>query len=256
MNETIKSYKGMDKNMTCRGFRYEQGKEYEQDGKVEACVRGFHACERPIDVLRYYPPATSRYFEVEQAGEVSRDSEDSKVASSKIKIGVEIGIPGLVKAHIEYVKAHTTEEHTEPKQATAGDCGAATAGDRGAATAGEYGAATAGDCGAATAGDGGAATAGYCGAATAGDRGAATAGDRGAATSRGSACVGKNGLACVRGNGVKVKGGLGAVLVIGVENIISPGLKEWKAAVVDGETIKADIWYTLRDGVFVEVDEA
>ena len=78
----------------------------------------------------------------------------------------------------------------------------------------------------------------------------------GAATSRGSACVGKNGIACVRGNGVKVKGGLGAVLVIGVENIISHGLKEWKAAVVDGETIKADIWYTLRDGVFVEVDEA
>ena len=232
MNETIKSYKGMDKNMTCRGFRYEQGKEYEQDGKVEACVRGFHACERPIDVLRYYPPATSRYFEVEQAGEVSRDSEDSKVASSKIKIGVEIGIPGLVKAHIEYVKAHTTEEHTDPKQATAGDRGAATAGYRGAATAGD------------------------CGAATAGEYGAATAGDRGAATSRGSACVGKNGIACVRGNGVKVKGGLGAVLVIGVENIISPGLKEWKAAVVDGETIKADIWYTLRDGVFVEVDEA
>ena len=232
MNETIKSYKGMDKNMTCRGFRYEQGKEYEQDGKVEACVRGFHACERPIDVLRYYPPATSRYFEVEQAGEVSRDSEDSKVASSKIKIGVEIGIPGLVKAHIEYVKAHTTEEHTDPKQATAGDRGAATAGYCGAATAGDRGAATAGEYG------------------------AATAGDRGAATSRGSACVGKNGLACVRGNGVKVKGGLGAVLVIGVENIISPGLKEWKAAVVDGETIKADIWYTLRDGVFVEVDEA
>ena len=232
MNETIKSYKGMDKNMTCRGFRYEQGKEYEQDGKVEACVRGFHACERPIDVLRYYPPATSRYFEVEQAGEVSRDSEDSKVASSKIKIGVEIGIPGLVKAHIEYVKAHTTEEHTDPKQATAGYRGAATAGYCGAATAGDRGAATAGEYG------------------------AATAGDRGAATSRGSACVGKNGLACVRGNGVKVKGGLGAVLVIGVENIISPGLKEWKAAVVDGETIKADIWYTLRDGVFVEVDEA
>ena len=273
----MKTYKGFNKDMTCRGFQYEPGKEYEQSGKIEACENGFHACERPLDVLSYYPPASSRYFEVEQSGDMDRDSEDTKVASSKIKIGAEIGIPGLVKAHVEYVKAHTTTEHTDPKQATAGNFGAATAGDSGAATAGNFGAATAGDSGAATAGYRGAATAGYRGAATAGDRGAATAGDsgaatagdsgaatagnfgaatagdRGAATSRGSAAVGKNGIACVRGNGVKVKGGIGALLVIGVENADNYDLKEWKAVVVDGETVKADTWYTLKDGELVEV---
>ena len=239
------NYKGFDKDMRCRGFQYEVGKSYKQEGPIVACENGFHACERPLDVFGYYPPATSRYCTVEQTGDISRKDDDSKVASSEIKIAAEIGIPGLVKAQIEYVKAHTTTEHTDPERATAGYRGAATAGACGAATAGDSGAATAGDSGAATAGDRGAATAGY--------RGAATAGDRGAATSRGSVTVGENGCGLVRGNGVKVRGGLGAILVICVENDNDYDIKEWKAIVVDGETIKANTWYTLRDG---EIEEA
>jgi len=258
------TYKGMNKDMTCKdGFQYEPGKPYQMDGPVEVCKRGFHACERPLDVFDYYPPASSRYFEVEQSGKISKGNDDSKIASSEIKIGAEIGIPGLVKAHIEYVKAHTTQEHTDPKQATAGfrgaatagSSGAATAGDSGAATAGSYGAATAGFRGAATAGFRGAATAGDSGAATAGDRGAATAGDRGAATSRGSSAVGENGIACARGNGCRVKGGLGSVLVIAEEKQTSYALENWKAVVVDGEQIKADTWYMLVNGELQEVAE-
>ena len=240
----MKTFKGMDKNMVCNGFQYKEGESYEMDGPIKACSSGFHACERPLDVFGYYPPASSRYFEVEQDGDISKDGSDSKVASSKIKIGAEIGIPGLIKAHFEYVKAHITEEHTDPKQATAGDRGAATAGDRGAATAGSYGAATAGYRGAATAGS--------YGAATAGDSGAATAGDSGAATSRGSSAVGENGIACARGNGCRVRGGLGAVLVIAEEKLDSYDLDTWKAVVVDGETIKADTWYKLVNGELVE----
>ena len=138
MNDKIKTYKGVNKDLTAYGgFKYVPGKEYECAGKIVACGNGFHACERPLDVLSYYAPATSRYFEAEQYGELSRENTDSKVASRKIKIGAEIGIPGLVKAHIEYVKAHTTAEYTDPDQATAGDRGAATAGYRGAATAGD-----------------------------------------------------------------------------------------------------------------------
>ena len=260
----MKTYKGFDKDLKCRDFQYEIGKEYEMDGNIEACSRGFHACEAPLNVFEYYSPADgSRYCEVEQDGELDRRGDDSKVASSKIKIGAEIGIPGLVKAHIEYVKAHTTEEHTDPKQATAGfrgaatagDSGAATAGDSGAATAGVRGAATAGDYGAATAGDSGAATAGFRGAATAGDYGAATAGNSGAATSRGSSAVGNDGIACARGNGCRVKGGLGAVLVIAEEKTDSYAIVAWKAVVVDGEQIKADTWYILKGGEFVEAEE-
>ena len=256
MNEKITTYKGVNKDLTAYGgFRYVPGKEYECTGEIVACGNGFHACERPLDVLSYYAPASSRYFEAEQSGELSRDHCDSKVASRKIKIGAEIGVPGLVKAHIEYVKAHTTMEHTDPDQATAGDRGAATAGAFGAATAGDSGAATAGAFGAATAGDRGAATAGYSGAATAGYRGAATAGKFGAATSRGSVSVGKNGCGLVRGSEIKARGGIGSILVFCVENQDDFEIKDWKAVVVDGEAIKADTWYTLKDGLLVEVEE-
>ena len=244
----MKTYKGFDKNLQCRGFQYEIGKEYEEE-KAEACNCGFHACERPLDVFAYYAPADSRYCEVEQDGELSKCNEDSKVASTKIKIGAEIGIPGLVNAQIEYVKSHCTNEcNAEPgKPATAGMYGAATACDGGAATAGDSGAATAGNSGAATAGDGGAATAGY--------RGAATAGDGGAAASRGSVSVGENGVGTVRGDGVKIKGGMGAVLVCAIEPNDGHDVITWAAAVVDGEKIKADTWYTVRDGKFVEVED-
>ena len=222
MGEVIKSYKGFDKDLKCRGFQYEIGKEYEET-EAKACEKGFHACEMPIEVLGYYPPGSgSRYCLVEQSGDISKHSDDSKIASSKIKIGAEIGIPGLVKAQIEYVKAHCTNEHNaEPGKAatagcrgaaTAGDSGAATAGDSGAATAGSYGAATAGSYGAATAGSYGAATAGYRGAATAGSYGAATAGYRGAATAgdSGAATAGSYGAATAGSYGAATAGDSGA----------------------------------------------
>ena len=261
--KVIKAYKGFDQDLKCRGFQYEVGKTYKHDGNVVMCKSGFHAIpddESPLNVFGFYPPAQSRYCEVECGGETVKD--DCKVSCSEIKIGAEIGILGLVKAHVDWVKKNITNVNNaeKGKPATAGDRGAATAGDRGAATAGKHGAATAGyggaatagNLGAATAGDLGAATAGEYGAATAGYLGAATAGKYGAATSRGSASVGKNGMASVRGYDVKAKGGLGAVLVIVNENSDDYDIKEWKAEVVDGERIKADTWYKLVDGEFVE----
>ena len=215
MEEVIKSYKGFNRDMTCNpegtSFQYEEGREYEEDN-AEACECGFHACEMPLDVFSYYPPGTSVYHEVEQSGKISREEDDSKVASTKIKIGARLDIAGLVKAQIEYVKKRTNNEHTDPKRATAGDSGAATAGYSGAATAGYRGAATAGDSGAATAGYRGAATAGDRGAATAGDRGAATAGDSGAATAgdRGAATAGNSGVATAGDRGAATAGYRGA----------------------------------------------
>ena len=256
MEDKIISYKGMDSKMQCRGMQYEVGKEFSVDGDIECCGNGLHACERPLDVFGYYAPGTgARYFRVEQSGEMARDASDSKVASRKMRVDAEIGIPGLVKAHIEYVKTHTTTEHTDPERATAGYRGAATAGYRGAATAGNCGAATAGDSGAATAGYCGAATAGYRGAATAGYCGAATAGDSGAATSRGSASVGANGIACARSDAPMARGGMGAVLVLVEEPSDSYNIAHWKAVEVDGKTVKADTWYRLVDGKLVEAGD-
>jgi hypothetical protein len=235
MEQKLKTYKAFDKDLSCRGFKYEVGKEYEETGDIKACEKGFHACPYPLDVFGYYAPAGSRFCEVEQSGKID-DSESDKVCSSKIRIGAELDIRGLVKAAISFVKERCTNEcNAEPGKpatagnygaatagyrgaATAGDRGAATAGYRGAATAGNYGAATAGDRGAATAGDYGAATAGYRGAATAGDSGAATAGYRGAATAgnygaatagdRGAATAGDYGAATARGKASTGSNGL------------------------------------------------
>ena len=274
----LKTYKGFNTDMTCRDFKYEEGKEYEISGDVKCCKNGFHACEDPLDCFNYYAPGQSVYHEVEQSGDISRKNDgDSKIASSKIKIGAKIDIAKIVSLHFDFVKSRTTFENTDPKQASAGEYGAASAGWRGAASAGwrgaasagEYGAASAGENGAASAGEYGAASAGWRGAASAGEYGAASAGENGAASagwygaasagsygaavSRGSAAVGKNGIACARGNGCKVKGGLGSILVIAEENATDYDIKEWKAFVVDGEKIKADTYYTLKDGEIVEV---
>ena len=213
-------YKGMNTDMTCRGFQYEVGKEYETD-KAKACECGFHACEYPLDVFGYYPPANSRYFEVEQSGETDRSGGDSKVASTKIKIGAEISIVGLVKAAVEYVKEHAVEEP-----------GAHATGDRGAASATGYlGAASAtGDLGAASA-------TGYLGAASA---------------------TGKSSVAVSTGINGKAMGAIGCAICL-VERGEWDGetypIVSVKAAIVDGQSIKADTWYTLKNGEFVEVVE-
>ena len=360
----IKGYKGFNPDMTCRGFKYEEGKDYEEGGEIEACENGFHFCLHPLDVFGYYTPAyigMNKFHEVEGSGYMDAGEDDTKIACSKIHIGAKLDIKGLVKATVSYVKERCTNRNNanpgfpatagnygaatagnygaatagnrgaatagDYGAATAGDSGAATAGDRGAATAGDYGAATAGYRGAATAGDSGAATAGYSGAATAGDsgaatagdygaatagdrgaatagdygaatagyRGAATAGDRGAATagnrgaatagdygaatagnrgaatagdsgaatagnygaatSRGSSSTGNNGLSVARGTNVKVRGGIGSILVIAEERESSYDVSDWKAVVVDGKNIKADTWYRLVNGEFVEVND-
>ena len=255
MEQKIKAYKAFDKDLSCRGFKYEVGKEYEETGDIKACEKGFHACPYPLDVFGYYTPAGSRFCEVYQGGKID-DSESDKVCSSKIRIGAELDIKGLVKAAVSYVKERCTNEcNADPgKPATAGDSGAATAGDSGAATAGYRGAATAGNSGAATAGYRGAATAGYRGAATAGYRGVATAGNYGAATARGKASTGSNGLSVARGRNVQAKGGIGAILVIAEERDDTYDIVDWKAVVVDGEVVKADTWYRLENGELVEVD--
>lgn len=146
MEDKIIAYKGMDSKMQCSGMQYEVGKEFSVDGEIKCCSNGLHACERPLAVLGYYAPGTgSRYFRVTQSGDLARElGGDSKVASRKMRVDAEIGIPGLVKAHIEYVKAHTTTEHTDPKRATAGNSGAATS--RGSASVGTNGIACARGC--------------------------------------------------------------------------------------------------------------
>ena len=104
----IIAYKGFDKNLCCRGFQYEIGKEYVHEGEIECCESGFHACTNPFDVLDYYEAdGKNRYCEVEQSGSIKTGNGDSKQASSKIKIKAEIGMAGLFKAGVEWIKEKT-----------------------------------------------------------------------------------------------------------------------------------------------------
>ena len=230
----MKAYKAFNRDMTCRGFQYAEGEDYELPEGQEAklCERGFHACERAVDVLQHYSAGASVVHEVEVDGVDPKRNVDSKVCGRKIHIGARLNVAQLVQATFEYNKEHCTTEHTYPDQASAGAYGAASAGAYGAASAGESGAASAGESGAASAGA----------------YGAASAGLRGAAVSRGTAEVGANGIAAARGNGCKVRGGLGAILIIAEEASDNFDIVNWKAVLVDGATIKADTWYTLVDG--------
>ena len=107
----IIAYKGFDENLKCRGFQYEVGKEYEHDGEVECCSSGFHACTNPFDVLDYYDEnGRNRFCVVEQSGTIKSGDEDSKQSSSKIKIKAEIGIAGLFKAGVEWIKEKTNPD--------------------------------------------------------------------------------------------------------------------------------------------------
>ena len=277
----MKAYKGFNKDMTCRGFQYEIGKAYETDA-ADLCSIGFHACENPLDCFGYYAPAASRYCEVEIEDNGQRSPEDSKVVGRKIKIGAELSTEQICRLHFEYVRSRCDPAKTnaagdresasagERGSASAGEYGSASAGERssasagwsGSASAGERGSASAGWSGSASAGERGSASAGWSGSASAGDGGSASAGERGSASagdygvsaSRGSSSAGENGVAAARGEHAKVRGGIGSVLVVCVEKKDSYDIAEWKAAVVDGERIRPDTWYTVENGEFREAD--
>ena len=134
-DEVITTYKGFDKDLRCRDFRYEVGKKYTHKGHVKACNSGFHACEHPLNVFDYYAPANSRFAVVDQWGDLSRQGGDSKVASRNIAIKAEIGIAGLVKAAIEYTTGRCKPVDPASPASSTGCRGAASStGDHGAAS--------------------------------------------------------------------------------------------------------------------------
>ena len=206
----MKSYKGFNKDMTCRDFQYEEGKEYEETA-AEVCETGFHSCEYPLDCFRYYDPAHSVYHEVEADGEIDKADDGTKLASTKLKIGAELNIAGLVKASIEYTIKRTKKE-----------AGAAE----------------------------------FCGASSAtGYRGASSADNATAVAIAWGACS-------------KAKGVIGSYLVFADWEYngnaddddfekADAGIDSWtfkgaKMIRVDGETIKENTWYTIRNGEVLE----
>ncbi len=138
---TIESFKGFDSNWQCRGFQYQVGETYTHDGDVVACKSGFHACEHPLDVLRYYSPATSKFAIVHQSGDLAKEIDsDTKIASRELTVVTEITINELITAAIAYTFRHATpvdpDSPTPTPASATGDSGAASAtGHSGAASA-------------------------------------------------------------------------------------------------------------------------
>ena len=209
-------YKGTDKDMKCRGFQFDLGKEYVEE-KAKLCKKGFHGCEYPLDVFAHYDPAGSRFFVADLDGVTDeRESCDTKRVGTKIKLRAEIGIAGIVKAAVEYIK-----ERAESSDNQTGYCSAAT-------------------------------NTGYCSAATnTGDYSAATnTGDRSAAI-----VDGKESIAIVTGADSKASGAIGCWLVLterGNWNGDTFPIKEVRAVKVDGEIIKPGVFYKLENGEVVE----
>jgi hypothetical protein len=256
--KSMRAFKGFNKDLTCRGYQYEEGKEFHTE-RAECCDTGFHACEYPLDCFGYYDPAHSVFHEVELSGEMDKSNDNTKVCATDIKIGARLSIAGLVKMAIDFTmskvnkEAGSDERHgfasaTGYKGASSatGDCGASSAtGYKGASSA-------TGDCGASSA-------TGNCGASSAtGYKGASSVSD-------------PTGVAVAWGHEARAKGCKGAHLIlsdwkyVGARysdgDYMDPYDKEsWeltgaKMVVVDGEKIKEDTYYRCIEGEIVEVTE-
>ena len=134
----MKAFKGFNKDLTCRGFQYEEGKEFHTE-KADCCNEGFHACEYPLDCFGYYNPAESVFHEVELSGDMDRENSDTKVCATDIKIGARISIAGLVKAAIDFTMSRVNKEAKSYEEhgasSATGNCGASSAtGYRGASS--------------------------------------------------------------------------------------------------------------------------
>lgn len=210
----MKVYKGTDKNMQCRGKQYVIGKKEVDDGAIRCGDKGYHSCEAPFDVLRYYPNINgNRFFEAEAGGEIDKaENDDTKLASSELTLKSEINFEGLVKAQIEYTrkKAETGTSGGDSSNLAGGSCSNLAGGDRSN---------------------------------LAGDN------DSNLAGGDSSLIIGRN--RC------KAKGGIHSVIVLtewefdNKDNYVPIAVK---AEIVDGVRIKADTWYRLENGEFVEVD--
>ena len=252
----MKGYKGFDKNLKCRDFQYEVGKTFEEDVVPKVCEKGLHFCEYPLDVLRYYEPVNeNRFCEVEALGDIAKDSNDTKVATNKLKISAEISLKTLIDASIKFVYDHVKKDkkksaHKEELNTVATNTGyssvATNTGDSSVAT-------NTGNRSVAT-------NTGYSSVATnTGYSSVATnTGNRSVATN-----TGKNGIAASFGREGQAKGAVGSWLVLTEwvdkskpnDWLCDWEIKEIKAVKVDGETIKEDTLYTLKNGNIVEVSD-
>ena len=242
----MKVYKGTDKDMKCRGMQYEIGKEYETTGAVRCGNVGLHSCKAPFDVLKYYGlNKGNRYFEAEADGKIDEGKGgDSKVASSKLTIKAEIGLPGLIKAQMEYTRecAETGGKNGDYSNLAGGNDSNLAGGNDSNLAGGDYSNLAGGN-------DSNLAG-GYRSNLAGGDYSNLAGGnDSNLAGGDRSLIVGRNGC--------RARGGKNSVIVLTAWEWVGDEYRPTavQAVVVDGDKIKADVWYTLKDGEIVEAED-
>ena len=218
-SSVVTGFKGFDKDLKCKGFQYEVGKTYTHDGKVELCSTGFHFCENPLHILAFYNPATSRFGEVDDNGGASPEKEtDSKRVSSRLHIKAEITLKNLIETGMKFVFDRVVWGKKDTPQTHGNYSAAQTHGYSSAAQ-----------------------THGYYSAAQ-------THGDYSAAQTHG-----KESIAVSTGYLGRASGTAGNWIVL-AEWDKGFSLRWVKTAKVDGKKLKADTFYTLKGGKFVEAE--
>ena len=244
MATTIKSFKGFDKDMKCRGFQYEVGKKYTHEGDISVCNSGFHACENPLDVLNYYSDVNGKFCEVEQSGNTQQ--REDKIASSEIKIVAEIGFAGLFKAGVEWIKKITNPQDIIKETKDKGDNPQGYSAQIGSSgdsaqigSSGDYAKIGSSGYSAKIGSSGDSAKIG-------------SSGDSAKVES-----TGDNSVICCAGHNSVVKAKKGSWITLSEweynEEVKRDIPKCVKTEYVDGEQIKADTWYKLVNGEFKEV---
>ena len=262
--KVIKSYKAFDKNMRCRDFQYEVGKEYEMDGEIKCCNRGYHACKNPLEVWDYYDMLNSRFAEVEQSGKIDEEENSTKVCSSHIKIKAELKLADIIKVGVEWLKDITSPSKFKTDGALNDN------GDRNKqiGSSGDYAQIGSSGDSAQIGSSGYSAKIGSSGdSAQIGSSGDSaqigSSGDYAQIGSSGDSAkiysTGEDSVIMCAGNNSMAKAKAGSWIT----------LSEWKwnneksryvptcvkTEYVDGENIKADTWYRLQKGEFIEVTE-
>ena len=247
----MKSYKGFDKNLKCRDFQYEIGKEYEMDGEIKLCSRGFHACESPFEVFDHYSMIGSRFCEVEQDGNISKEDRGTKICSSKIKIKAELKLADMIYLGVEWLKEITSPEKikTSIKDNSSGNYAQIGSSGNGAKIGSSgYGTQIGSSGNYAQIGSSG----NYAQIGSSGYGAKIGSSGNGAQIdSTGEGCV----IMCAGINSV-AKASKGSWITLS-EWSYSEGKQRYipicvKTEFVDGEKIKADTYYSLKGGVFVE----
>ena len=228
----MKGYKAFKKGLICdptgnKPFQFAENTVFEER-KAEVCESGFHFCAEPMDVLNYYPPE-SEFAEVEALDDVKTD-DSVKYVTKKIKIGANISLKDLISAQVDIDFAKAKEDGNE--HYAQGDY--------------EHTAAQ-----------------GYKGhAAAQGNNGhAAAQGNYGHAAAQGykghAEVDGKEAIAAAFGINGKAKACLGSWIMLAEWELKNGNwhIAAVKTAQIDGEKLKADTWYILKNGKFEEAEE-